>query len=372
MRLVIAPNSFKGTLSAARACAAIAAGARQVFPNADIVEAPLADGGEGTVDAIVTALGGRRCSVRVRGPLGDPVEAVFGMLAGDRRAVIEMASASGILLVPADQRDALRASTYGTGELIQAALAAGARELLVGIGGSATTDGGCGMAQALGVRFLGGTGAALPPGIGGGDLRRIARIDLTQRDPRIADAKIDVLCDVTNPLAGAHGAACVYGPQKGASPAEVDQLDRGLAHLGELIVRDLHHDVRALPGAGAAGGLGAGLVAFAGGHLGSGARAVIDFIGLEARCRGADLILTGEGCLDRQSLSGKAVAAVAELGARLGIPVAAVAGRVALPEESWRRHFTAVAVGAGTTANAAQAVTQATATLLRSAPEWMR
>jgi len=366
MKIVIAPDSFKGTLSAREACAAMARGVRTVLADATIVEAPLADGGEGTVDAVLAARRGERRTVRVTGPWGQPVDAAYGAFDDGRRAVIEMAAASGILLAPPGPRDVLRASTFGTGELIRSALDRGADELLVGIGGSATCDGGCGMAQALGVRFRRADGTLLPPGIGGGALADITHIDLSERDARLASMTTRVLCDVTNPLTGPNGAAYVFGPQKGATPDDVVRLDWGLEHLANLIARDVGRSIRDLPGAGAAGGLGAGLVAFANGRLEPGAQTIIAFMELPRLCAGADLLLTGEGSFDAQSLAGKLVSEVAKLGTHLGVRVAVIAGRVELPRERWRGIVSDVAASSATgLENAADAVVDATAAVVR-------
>jgi glycerate kinase len=323
-KIVIAPDSFKECLAAEAVAAAMAAGVRAAAPDAEVVCVPMADGGEGTVRALVAATGGTLHRATVTGPLGEPVEAEFGVLGDGRTAVIEMAAASGLPLAPPARRDPTRTTTYGTGELIRAALDLGARRLLLGIGGSATVDGGAGMAQALGVRLLDAAGQ--PIGWGGGDLERLAHADLLARDPRLAGVAVEVACDVTNPLVGPHGAARVYGPQKGATPDSVERLEANLAHLADVIERDLGVRVRDLPGAGAAGGLGAGLVAFLGATLRRGVELVIEAVGLEAKLRGADLVLTGEGRLDRQTAFGKVPVGVARLAAAKGIPVVAIAG----------------------------------------------
>ncbi|HUS92646.1 MAG TPA: glycerate kinase [Phycisphaerae bacterium] len=327
MRIVIAPDSFKECLSAAEVAAALAEGARDACPDARIELCPMADGGEGTVAAMVAATGGEARSVRVSGPLGEPRTAELGLLGDGRTAVIEMAAASGLDLVPPARRNPMLTTTRGTGELIRAALDAGAGEVLVGIGGSATVDGGCGCAQALGVRFLDASGAACAPGLGGGALAGIRRIDLAGRDPRVAEARFRVACDVTNPLTGPDGAAAVYGPQKGATPEMVQRLDAGLAHLAGLIRRDLGVDVEPLPGAGAAGGLGAGLVAFLGAELRRGVVIVAEAVRLAQRLAGADLCLTGEGRFDRQSLSGKTAVGVARVARDAAVPVICIPGQ---------------------------------------------
>ena len=325
-RIVVATDSFKGTLSSLQAGRAIRAGVLRIWPDAEVVVIPMADGGEGTVEAVLTGAGGRACEIRVSGPLGEPVTAVFGLLHDGRTAVIEMAASSGLSLVPVDRRDPTRTSTFGTGRQMAAAMDAGATRLLVGIGGSATVDGGCGAAQALGVRFLAVDGSVLPPGLAGGDLDRIARIDISRRDPRLDHVEVTVLCDVTNPLCGPQGAAEVFGPQKGATPEQVSRLDRNLLHMARVIESDLGVAVADMPGAGAAGGLGAGLVAMAGAKLRSGVESVIRLTRLSDRIRGADLVITGEGRIDAQSLMGKAVSGVARCARQAGVRVVAVVG----------------------------------------------
>lgn len=329
MKIVLAPDSFKESLPAQSVCAAIARGILRVVPDAQIEAVPMADGGEGTVDALLAATGGTRHHTAVRGPLHTPVEAAWGMLGdGSGTAVLEMAAASGLGLVPEDQRDPTRTTTYGTGELIVAALDAGASRILIGIGGSATTDGGTGAAQAAGVRFLDAAGRPCSPGLSGGALADIARIDLSERDPRIARTSILVACDVDNPLCGPRGAAAIYGPQKGATPEQVALLDRNLAHLADCIERDLGRSVRDLPGAGAAGGLGAGLVAFFNAELKPGIEIVIEAARLAERLRGADLVITGEGRIDRQSMMGKVIAGVGRIAKAAGVPAIALVGTI--------------------------------------------
>jgi glycerate kinase len=335
MKVVIAPDSFKECLSAGDVAEALAAGVRVADGSAEIDLCPMADGGEGTVGAMVAATGGQVRVAAVTGPMGEAVRASFGLLgtpAGSRAAltaVIEMAAASGLAFVEPARRNPMLASTRGTGELILAALDAGAEEVLIGIGGSATVDGGCGCAQALGVRFIDAAGRCLQPGLGGGGLMNIRHVDLSGRDARLAAARIRIACDVTNPLTGPDGAAAVYGPQKGATPVMVALLEAGLANLAEVIRCDLGLDVEHLAGAGAAGGLGAGLVAFAGGRLQRGVEVVAGAVGLARRLEGADLCVTGEGRFDRQSLSGKTAVGVARLAAAAGVPVVCIPGQAA-------------------------------------------
>jgi len=331
VRVVIASDSFKESLSAEDVCQAIARGVRDAAPDADVVLCPMADGGEGTVDALVAATGGKAITTEVRGPLGEPVRATWGMLgtqSADKAAVIEMAAASGLPLVPPDRRDPTLTTTYGTGQLVAAALDQGARRIILGIGGSATNDGGAGCAQSVGVRFVDADGKALPQGLSGGSLKRVHAIDMSGRDDRITDCEILVACDVDNPLCGPRGAAAVYSPQKGASPEMVGQLDDALAHLADVIERDLGRDVRGLPGAGAAGGLGGGLVAFLDATLRPGIEIVTDVVGLADRLAGADLAITGEGRLDAQSMMGKVVYGVGKAAGRANVPVVAICGSI--------------------------------------------
>ena len=323
MRIVIAPQEFKGSLTAVQAAQAIADGLRRVLPDADLVLVPMADGGPGTVEAVVTAKGGRWQKTTVRGPLGAPVDAAWGMI-DDDTAVIEMAAASGLVLVPESRRDPRITSTYGTGQLIGAALTAGVRRIIVGMGGSATNDGGAGVAQALGVRLLDDHGHDLPPG--GAALARLARIDASGLDPRVGRARIFAATDVFNPLCGPQGASAVYGSQKGATPEMVRELDAALSHYAAIIERDLGVRVLEVAGAGAAGGLGAGLVAFLGAEIVPGAKLVADAVGLEQRIAGADLVIAGEGRLDAQTGFGKAPWEVARLARQAGVPVIAIAG----------------------------------------------
>jgi glycerate kinase len=327
MKILIAPDKFRGCLTAIEASQAMARGVRAAWPEAVVDVVPMADGGEGTVEALVTATSGTYHEAAVTGPLGERVRARFGLLGGKgETAVIEMAAASGLWRVPADDRDPTRTTTRGTGELILAAIDAGARSIVLGIGGSATNDGGAGLAKALGYRLLDADGQMIGPG--GGELERLDRIDPTARDPRLDGVSIAVACDVDNPLCGPNGASSVYGPQKGATPAMVERLDRNLARLAAILHRDLGLDLRDLPGAGAAGGLGAGLVAFAGGSLRPGTPLVIDAVGLESRMHDARLCLTGEGALDASSAAGKVVVGVSRLAQSKGVPVVALAGTI--------------------------------------------
>jgi len=324
MRIVVAPDSFKGSLSALAVADAMERGIRAVFPAAGVSKVPIADGGEGTVEALVAATRGRVETRRVRGPLGEPVEARWGRLGDRETAVIETAAASGLPLVPLARRDPRVTSTFGTGELVRAALDAGLSKLVVGIGGSATNDGGTGLARALGVRFLDAAGRDLPEG--GAALARLARIDLSGLDPRVMAARVLVACDVDNPLTGPRGASAVYGPQKGATPEAVRELDAALANFARVARQATGRDVADAPGAGAAGGLGAGLLFFTPARLRPGVEVVLETIGFDALVRGADLVLTGEGRTDFQTAMGKAPVGVAAAAKLHGVPVVCLSG----------------------------------------------
>ena len=329
MKIVIAPDSFKENLTSLEVAAAIEQGIRRVLPKARCIKVPMADGGEGTVQSLVDATGGRIRKCKVKGPMGGGVTARYGLLGDGKTAVIEMAEASGLPLVPRGERNPLLTSTYGTGELLLDAIRRGATRIIIGIGGSVTNDGGAGMAQALGVRFLDDGGRVLTDPAGGGMLDRIARIDTASVHPRLRDVVISVACDVDNPLCGRKGASAVFGPQKGATPAMVEQLDRNLRHFADLIKRDLRIDVARRPGAGAAGGLGAGLMAFTGATLKRGVDLVIEATHLDRYMKGADLAITGEGRVDFQTAFGKTPAGVATSAGRHGVPVVAIGGGLA-------------------------------------------
>lgn len=336
MRIVIAPQSFKGSLTAAEAGLAIAQGARAIYPQADIAIVPVADGGEGTVQALVDATGGQMIVQQtVTGPLGEPVNAFFGLLGDGRTAAIEMAACAGLPLVPPARRDPRITTTYGVGELILAALDQGCRHFIIGIGGSATNDGGAGMAQALGASLTTREGKAIDRG--GAALTTLTHISTATIDERLSTCSFDVACDVTNPLCGPMGASAVYGPQKGATPEMVVQLDDALAHYAEVIKRELGVSVLNIPGAGAAGGLGAGLMAFLQATLRPGAQIVLEAVKLEEQLRPADLVITAEGQLDAQTTYGKSVGAVATLAKRYHLPVLALAGNLG---ENYRMVYT--------------------------------
>ncbi|MEO8970042.1 MAG: glycerate kinase [Ktedonobacteraceae bacterium] len=324
MRIVIAPQSLKGSLTAAEAGSAIAEGVRAVYPDAEGVIVPVADGGEGTVQALVDATGGEIVLQTVTGPLGEPVKAFFGLLGNGDTAAIEMAACAGLPLVPQERRDPRITTTYGVGELILAALERGCQHFIIGIGGSATNDGGAGMAQALGAILQTSDGTKIARG--GAALATLAHVDTSMLDARLSDCQFEVACDVNNPLYGPTGATAVYGPQKGATPEMVVQLDAALAHYAEIIERDLGLSVKDIPGAGAAGGLGAGLIAFLRATLRPGAQIVLEAVHLEEQLAKADLVITAEGQLDAQTAYGKSVGAVAELAKRYRLPVLALAG----------------------------------------------
>ena len=329
-RILCAPDSFKGSLSAKAAAEAMAEGIRSALPDAQIDLCPVADGGEGTVEAMVAATNGELRTEQVTGPLAGTVQAAWGLLGSadntPRTAVIEMAAASGLGLVPEAERDPTRTTTQGTGELIAKALDQGVSRILVGLGGSATNDGGCGMAMALGARFFDEHSNEMLSPVTGGQLARIRRIDMSGLDPRLRETEIHGLCDVNNPLTGPLGAALTFAPQKGATEEQVLELDAGLVHLAALFREQLGADIEHVPGAGAAGGLGAGLAAFCDARLRSGIETVLEQTGFAARVQGSDLCLTGEGQLDRQSLLGKACLGVAQAARKHGVSTWALVG----------------------------------------------
>lgn len=330
-RVLIAPQAFKGSVDAIGVAAAIARGLRRVWPDVICDELPLGDGGEGTVRALVHATGGSLRRSRVHDPRGREIEAEWGLLGDGRTAVVEMAAASGLPLLRAEERDARVTSTYGTGELLLEAAMSGAAKVVIGIGGSATNDGGAGMARAIGFRFLDRDGAELPDG--GAALARVERIE-GQIDPRLLRVSIEVACDVRNPLLGPQGASAVFGPQKGATNETVAELDAALTRYADVVERFVARDVRNVPGAGAAGGLGAGLIAFADAKLRSGADLVMTATRFADRARAADLVITGEGRVDAQSGYGKVTGSVVAKANELGRPVALIAGGVAPGYES--------------------------------------
>ncbi|MFZ5645334.1 MAG: glycerate kinase [Bacillota bacterium] len=326
-RIIIAPDSFKESLDSAKVARHISNGIKRVWPETEIIEVPLSDGGEGLLKIMAAADGGQIIVEEATGPLGLTVSASYGLLGDGQTAVIEMAEASGLALVPPGSRNPMKTTTFGTGELIRAALDRGCRRIIVGIGGSATNDGGAGMAQALGVKLLDDRGGEIGPGAEG--LLSLNSIDITGLDDRIGKVEIMVACDVDNIFHGPEGAACVYGPQKGAGPEMVAELDRALEHLSAVIQRDLGIDISHLPGAGAAGGLGGGLVAFLGGKMNRGSHIVFEILKFEELlAEGADLVITGEGEINGQSVYGKVPVAVARLAKKRNLPVLALVGSI--------------------------------------------
>lgn len=324
-KFVIAADSFKECLTAPEACQAMAKGIKKGFPGAETVLAPMADGGEGTVEALVAAKDGRIVKDTVIGPSGhQEVEAIFGLVDNDQTAVIETAEASGIALLAKEERKPLTTTSYGTGQQIKQALDLGAKRIIIGLGGSVTNDGGAGIFQALGARFLDENGKELP--LGGGALERLAKIDIGTLASRLKDVQVIAASDVTNPLTGENGASAVFGPQKGASEAEVEKLDKALHNFANVIKQDLGKDVERLPGAGAAGGIGAGLMAFSNCELKNGAELVIDEIGLKDQVADADYVITGEGKIDFQTKFGKTPFAVAQVAQAAGKPTFAIGG----------------------------------------------
>jgi len=310
MKILIAPNAFKETLSAIEVADLLAESIFQEYPEADITKVPLADGGDGTLEVVVAGWGGTIEPIPTTDPLGRPLIAEVGSSADGRIAMIEMAKASGLALLSEIERDPMQATTFGLGTLIRSVVERGAEKIYLGIGGSATVDGGVGMAQALGFSHLNEGGSEVAPG--GGNLNRITRIMKPDENTRVA-AEVDVICDVTNPLCGPDGAAAVFGPQKGATPQQVDQLDRGLAHLADHWERDLGKDVRNFSGAGAAGGLGGGAMVYLNARLLPGADTLFEMTGLQEKVKEADLVITGEGKFDRSTLDGKLPIRVANL-----------------------------------------------------------
>jgi len=325
MKILLAPDSFKGSLSSLEVIKILKRSARRVFPSADFIEVPIADGGEGTVDALVLAGEGEYREKLVKDPLGRPVKARYGIIR-QQTAVIEMAQASGLPLLSTEERNPLITTSFGTGELIRAALDEGIRDIIIGIGGSATNDGGIGAVQALGIKFMDAQGKEL--GFGGRELARIESISMEGLDPRIKESQITVICDVTNPLTGEKGATAVYGPQKGATEEMLKELEAGMKHYARLLREATGLDMDRIPGSGAAGGLGAALVGFLHAVLKPGAETILDLVGFDELLEGVDLVVTGEGKIDGQSLYGKTPLGVAERCRRKGIPVIAMAGMI--------------------------------------------
>ncbi|MGL4735838.1 MAG: glycerate kinase family protein [Cellulosilyticaceae bacterium] len=327
MKIVVAIDSLKGSLTSMEAGGAIREGILNRDPNVEVIIKPLADGGEGTTEALVSGMGGAFGHIDVTGPIGEKVTARYGVIKEDQMAIIEMAEASGLPLVPTEKRNPLYTTTYGVGEMIKSCVLAGCRKFIVGIGGSATNDAGLGMLKALGYRFLDEAGNEV--GEGGIALQQVQRIDASGVLPELAACEFKIACDVNNPLAGSNGAAAIYGPQKGATPEIVARLDQGLRHFAEVVSQFKGEDLSEVPGAGAAGGLGFGFMAFLGGKLESGIQIILEETKLEEALKDADLVITGEGRLDNQTAMGKAPIGVAKLAKKYNIPVIGLAGALA-------------------------------------------
>jgi glycerate kinase len=324
MKIVIAPQTFKGSLSALEVAKSMDEGVKRVFPDVETLLVPVADGGDGTLETLVEATSGEIRSAETTGPIGKPVTAEWGALGDGETAIIEMARTSGLALLKENERDPLTTTTYGLGETIREAVNAGFRNFIIGIGGSATNDGGGGMAQALGIRLLDKNGKDLPPG--GAALASLHRIDMSGLDNLAQNSRFSIACDVSNPLTGPEGASAVYGPQKGATPEIVQQLDAALQNFADVVKRDLGQNIDDVAGAGAAGGLGGGMMAFLNGTLRTGVNIVLDQVGLDDKLEGADLVITGEGQLDFQTVYHKAPIGVAWRARKMGIPVVAISG----------------------------------------------
>ncbi len=324
MKIILAPDSFKGSLSAIEVCSHLEEGIKRVFPDAEISQLPVSDGGEGLVEVMVAATNGKIKKIQANDPLERPIETAFGILGNGHTAVIEMAAASGLPLLTKEEQNPLKTSTYGTGQLIKAALDENVNKIIIGIGGSATVDGGTGMAAALGAKFFDADGKELSPS--GGAISKLDKIDVSGIDPRLKDVEIEVACDVDNPLTGDTGAARIYGPQKGATPEMVEILESNLSKLAEHIRQDIGIDVENEAGAGAAGGLGAGLLAFTGGKLVSGIDIALNNIDFDTNVQNADLVITGEGRIDHQTFFGKVPVGVSTRAEKFGVPVIAIGG----------------------------------------------
>lgn len=339
-KILLVPDSFKGTLSSRQVCQVMAGQLRRFFPQAQVKSIPVADGGEGSVEAFLAAAGGERRTRTVTGPFGEPVEAFYGVLGDGRTAVIEMAACAGLLLAEG-RLNPERATTYGVGELLLAAKEAGCTKAILGLGGSCTNDGGVGAAAALGAKFTRADGTAFVPS--GGTLGEIAALDVSPVAQALQGMELTAMCDIDNPLYGDAGAAAVFAPQKGADAAMVARLDAGLRHLGQVSARCLGRDFSHLPGAGAAGGLGFGMAAFCGAQLRMGIDAVLDAVGFDSLLPGTDVVFTGEGKIDSQSARGKVVSGVAARCRKAGVPVVAVVGQIGQGfEEMYQQGLTAV------------------------------
>ena len=342
MKVVLAPQTFKGSISALEVATAMREGVLRVVPDADCDLVPVADGGDGTLETLVEGSGGEIRTVDVTGPLGGRVKAQWGAMGDGTTAVIEMARTSGLALLTVERRDPLTATTYGLGEAIKQAMDSGFRKFIVGIGGSATNDAGAGMAQALGVRLLDAQGRDLR--FGGAALAHLTTIDVIGLDPRATESLFMVACDVSNPLTGPEGASAIYGPQKGATPSMVEQLDAALLHFAKVAKKDLGADVNDVRGAGAAGGLGGGFIAFLNGELRSGVDIILDAVDLDSHLEGADVVVTGEGCLDHQTVYSKAPIGVAERATSRGIPVVSISGSLGERYSAAHEHGIAAAM----------------------------
>lgn len=339
-KIILIPDSFKGTMTSIEVCGIMEREIKRVYPEAQVVSIPVEDGGEGTADCFLAAMGGKKEHVRVQGVFGEPTDGFYALLDDHKTAVVELACCAGLPLAEG-RLNPLTATTYGVGQLLLAALDGNIEHIILGLGGSATNDGGCGLAVACGVRFEDSSGKAFVPT--GGTLGRIARISLAGRDSRLNGVKITAVCDIDNPLFGENGAAHVFAPQKGADPAAVRELDAGLVHLSDIIKRDLGRDISAIPGAGAAGGAGAGVCAFLGSDIQMGIETALDITDFDRHLTGTDLVFTGEGRLDGQSLRGKVVIGVARRASARGVPVAAVVGDIAGDcEEAYSQGVTAI------------------------------
>ena len=346
MKIIIAPDSFKGTMTAAKVADIIAEEYRRIFPSADIIELPMADGGEGTTEAIISAVNGEKIICGVTGPLGETTKAEYGLINNGNTAVMEMASASGIELVPREKLNPMKATTYGTGEMIKDALLSGVTEIVIGIGGSATVDGGAGMAQALGYKLLDADGNDIP--FGGDGLAKLVSIDDSHVMPELKKCKIRVACDVTNPLTGPDGAAVVYGPQKGATPEMVEKLEAGLDNFFKIL-QGKGMVANQEPGDGAAGGLGAALRAFCNAEITSGAELVCETVKLDKKLQGANLLITGEGKTDSQTLSGKLCAIISKHSQAAEVPVLLISGKLDIRDELFSMFDFAVSTSLGET-----------------------
>lgn len=344
MKILVAPDSYKGSLTAIEVADVMEEGIKKACPMANVIKKPIADGGEGTVETILNAIGGSYQHLTVTGPTGKPIEAKFGILSDQYTAVIEIASASGLMTISAEDRNPLMTTSYGTGEIIKKALDKGCRKLVIGLGGSATNDGGVGMAQAVGIRFLDDYGREI--GLGGERLTDIALIDVSGLDPRIQEAELVIASDVNNVLCGEDGASAVFAPQKGATPEMVDKLDRALQHLATVIKKQLDIDIANTKGAGAAGGLGAGLMAFLNAQMHSGIATVFEFTKIENDVKIADLIITGEGQTDQQSVFGKVPYGIGNLAQKYHKPVICISGSVTEGAEKLYDHGVKVVIGA--------------------------